>query len=246
MENGTKFVVMLVGVVTPGKTLHADIVVLAAALGIPELTKPLGLSVPLTAKPRTVTVITKPLEPILKRIVVNGTHQMLLLSFVDPLHIPHCMFPMHFFCVVNPTPEPLNSIFVARHSCTESPVVGCSPLCVTLQANAFLSACHTMLSHHGRTCQRLIMAQCCCWTTDRSSTFMTLRRSITGLDLCAYHVMQLKPAVHADTIFIVQRRDGDVMISLFAGDDRPDEATEAVSKQVSAAIPIVYTSALPA
>ncbi|KAL0045603.1 hypothetical protein WJX82_011039 [Trebouxia sp. C0006] len=96
----------ITGVVTPGKTLHADIVVLAAALGIPELTKPLGLSVPLTAKPRTVTVITKPLEPILKRIVVN------------------------------------------------------------------------------------------------------------------------------DTIFIVQRRDGDVMISLFAGDDRPDEATEAVSKQV--------------
>lgn len=40
-------------------------------------------------------------------------------------------------------------------------------------------------------------------------------------------------AVHADTIFIVQRRDGDVMISLFAGADRPDEATQAVAKQVS-------------
>lgn len=96
----------ITGVVTPGKTFYADAVVLAAALGIPELTKPLGLSVPLTAKPRTVTVITKPLKPILKHIVVN------------------------------------------------------------------------------------------------------------------------------DTIFIVQRRDGDVMISLFAGDDRPEEATEAVSKQV--------------
>ena len=70
---------MLVGVVTPHKTLHADVVVLAAALGIPELTKPLGLSVPLTAKPRTVTVITKPLKPILKHIIVNGTHPALLL-----------------------------------------------------------------------------------------------------------------------------------------------------------------------
>lgn len=78
---------MLVGVVTPGKTLHADVVVLAAALGIPELTKPLGLSVPLTAKPRTVTVITKPLKPILKHIVVNGTHQSLLLPSIHmPLH----------------------------------------------------------------------------------------------------------------------------------------------------------------
>ena len=89
MENGTKFVVMLVGVVTPGKTLHADIVVLAAALGIPELTKPLGLSVPLTAKPRTVTVITKPLKPILKHIVVNGT-LLLPLPRRMPLHIPVC------------------------------------------------------------------------------------------------------------------------------------------------------------
>ena len=60
------------GVVTPKDTLHADVIVLAAALGIPELTEPLGLSVPLTAKPRTVTVITKPLKPILKHIVVNG------------------------------------------------------------------------------------------------------------------------------------------------------------------------------
>ncbi len=148
---------MSVGVVTPGKTLHADVVVLAAALGIPELTKPLGLSVPLTAKPCTVTVITKPLKPILKHIVVNGTHQSLLLSFLDPLHICHCMVPIctkrNLFA--SPSPEPLRSIFVARDSCTESPVVRCSPLCVTLQADAFLTACHTMLSHHGRMCQRL-------------------------------------------------------------------------------------------
>lgn len=94
------------GVVTPHKTLQADVIVLAAALGIPELTETLGLSVPLTAKPRTVTVITKPLKRILKHIVVS------------------------------------------------------------------------------------------------------------------------------DTIFIVQRRDGDVMISLFAGEDRPEEATEAVARQV--------------
>ncbi len=92
MGNGNKFVIMLVGVVTPGKTLHADVVVLAAALGIPELTKPLGLLVPLTAKPRTVTVITKPLKPILKHIVVNGMHQALLLSSIDPLHIRNFMF----------------------------------------------------------------------------------------------------------------------------------------------------------
>jgi len=131
-------VIMIVGVVTPGKTLHADVVVLAAALGIPELTKPLGLSVPLTAKPRTVTVITKPLKPILKHIVVNGTHLMLLLSFVDPLHIRHCMV---LICKkpnlsANLTFEPWKSIFVARDSCTESPVIGCSPLCVTFQADA--------------------------------------------------------------------------------------------------------------
>ena len=63
---------MRAGVVTPKDTLHADVIVLAAALGIPELTEPLGLPVPLTAKPRTVTVITKPLQPVLKHIVVNG------------------------------------------------------------------------------------------------------------------------------------------------------------------------------
>ncbi len=65
---------------TPQKTLKADVVVLAAALGIPELVEPLGLSVPLTAKPRTVTVITKPLKPILKHIVVNGKLLPLLAS----------------------------------------------------------------------------------------------------------------------------------------------------------------------
>ncbi len=75
---------------------------------------------------------------------------------------------------------------------------------------------------------------------------MSLRRSKIALVSCTYDVMQLKSAVHADTIFIVQRRDGDVMISLFAGDDRPEEATEAVAKQVSAAIPVVYISTLPA
>lgn len=75
---------------------------------------------------------------------------------------------------------------------------------------------------------------------------MSLRCPITALVACAYDLLQLNSAVHADTIFIVQRRDGDVMISLYAGDDRPEEATEAVSKQVSAAIPIVYMSTLPA
>lgn len=82
---------MLVGVVTPGKTFYADAVVLAAALGIPELTKPLGLSVPLTAKPRTVTVITKPLKPILKHIVVNGT---LLLPFTKTYAIAYSQYAM--------------------------------------------------------------------------------------------------------------------------------------------------------
>lgn len=36
----------------------------------------------------------------------------------------------------------------------------------------------------------------------------------------------------ADTIFIVQRRDGDVMISPFAGPNRPEEATQEVAEQV--------------
>ena len=71
---------MCAGVVTPKETLHADVIVLAAALGIPELTEPLGLPVPLTAKPRTVTVITKPLKPMLKHIVVNGGFCMWCLS----------------------------------------------------------------------------------------------------------------------------------------------------------------------
>lgn len=39
--------------------------------------------------------------------------------------------------------------------------------------------------------------------------------------------------VAADKVFIVQRRGGDVMISLYAGEDRPDEATPEVAKQVS-------------
>ncbi len=75
---------------------------------------------------------------------------------------------------------------------------------------------------------------------------MSLKHSKIALVSCTYDVMQLKSAVHADTIFIVQRRDGDVMMSLFAGDDRPEEATEAVAKQVSVATPIVYISTLPA
>lgn len=60
------------GVTTPEKQYTADVVVLAAALGIPKLAQQLGLNVPLTAKPRTVTVITQPLKPILKHIVVTG------------------------------------------------------------------------------------------------------------------------------------------------------------------------------
>ena len=35
-----------------------------------------------------------------------------------------------------------------------------------------------------------------------------------------------------DTIFIVQRRDGEFMISLYAGENRPEEATDAAAKQV--------------
>lgn len=60
------------GVVSNGEHLEADVVVLAAALGIPELVEPLGLSVPLTAKPRTVTLITKPMKRLLNHIVVTG------------------------------------------------------------------------------------------------------------------------------------------------------------------------------
>ena len=60
------------GVVSNGEHYQADVVVLAAALGIPDLVKPLGMSVPLTAKPRTVTLITKPMKRLLKHIVVTG------------------------------------------------------------------------------------------------------------------------------------------------------------------------------
>ena len=67
------------GVVANGQHLEADVVVLAAALGTPDLAQPLGLSVPLTAKPRTVTLITKPLKPLLRHIVVTGELQDLCL-----------------------------------------------------------------------------------------------------------------------------------------------------------------------
>lgn len=60
------------GVVSNGRHFEADVVILAAALGIPDLAQPVGLSVPLTAKPRTVTLITKPLKPLLRHIVVTG------------------------------------------------------------------------------------------------------------------------------------------------------------------------------
>lgn len=88
------------GVVTPHKTFHADIVVLAAALGIPELAKPLGLSVPLTAKPRTVTVITQPLKPILKHIVVNGTHSVPVLCWRMLVIVFHAVWltSVHLYC----------------------------------------------------------------------------------------------------------------------------------------------------
>ena len=68
IANGNAYV----GVASVDGTIEADVVILAAALGIPDLVKPLGLTVPLTAKPRTVTVITKPLKKVLKHIVVNG------------------------------------------------------------------------------------------------------------------------------------------------------------------------------
>lgn len=63
---------MRVGVRTSDDQYQADVVVLAAALGIPELAQQLQLQVPLTVKPRTVTVITKPLKRFLKHIVVTG------------------------------------------------------------------------------------------------------------------------------------------------------------------------------
>lgn len=49
-------------------------------------------------------------------------------------------------------------------------------------------------------------------------------------NLCAREV-----PVSADTIFIVQRRNGDVMISPFAGPNRPEEATQEVAEQVGVA-----------
>ena len=60
------------GVVTLQATLQADVIVLAAGCGIPALTKQLGLSVPLIARPSTVVVITKPIKPTLKHMVVTG------------------------------------------------------------------------------------------------------------------------------------------------------------------------------
>ena len=81
----TLHAVLVTGVTSNGEQLEADVVVVAAALGIPELTDPLGLAVPLTAKPRTVTLITKPLKPLLRHIVVTGKLQgpcLLLLRLI--------------------------------------------------------------------------------------------------------------------------------------------------------------------
>lgn len=72
MAKDNSYIVLSTGIVSNGQHLEADVVILAAALGIPHLAQPLGLSVPLTAKPRTVTLITKPLKPLLRHIVVTG------------------------------------------------------------------------------------------------------------------------------------------------------------------------------
>ena len=54
-------------------SFKADVVVLAAGCGIPALAEPLGLSVPLIARPSTVVVITKPLKPLLTHKIVTCT-----------------------------------------------------------------------------------------------------------------------------------------------------------------------------
>lgn len=89
----TLHAVLITGVTSNGEQLEADVVVLAAALGIPELTEPLGLSVPLTAKPHTVTLITKPLKPLLRHIVVTGKLQgpcLLLLNVTVGSYNTNC------------------------------------------------------------------------------------------------------------------------------------------------------------
>ena len=68
---------MLTAGVLAGKTwdsqrIYSDCVVLANALDMPRMAAFAGVPVPLTAKPRTITVITKPMKPILQHIVVNG------------------------------------------------------------------------------------------------------------------------------------------------------------------------------
>ena len=50
----------------------AQIVVLAAGLGIPTLAKSLGFEVPLTDKAGTLTVIASPMPKILDHIIVTG------------------------------------------------------------------------------------------------------------------------------------------------------------------------------
>lgn len=83
---------VLEGVRTSQKQYQADVVVLAAALGIPELAQQLQLQVPLTVKPRTVTVITKPLKRFLKHIVVTGMVCMACCAMTVMMHWPCCSF----------------------------------------------------------------------------------------------------------------------------------------------------------
>lgn len=82
---------MTTGVQTSTDKYKADVVVLAAALGIPELAQQLQLHVPLTVKPRTVTVITKPLQRFLEHIVVTGNPWHILLVSRQTSNCITCM-----------------------------------------------------------------------------------------------------------------------------------------------------------
>jgi len=60
------------GVVTNGGRHEADVVVLAAGLGVPGLAAQVGAKVPLMDKPGTLTILTQPMPHFLDHILVTG------------------------------------------------------------------------------------------------------------------------------------------------------------------------------
>lgn len=66
-----------IGIRTSQATYSPDVVVLAAGIHTPQLAAKAGVGVPLEDKPGTVNILTKPLPPLLRHIIVTGARSQL-------------------------------------------------------------------------------------------------------------------------------------------------------------------------